>query len=92
MTLTEQEIKAIEKEAEKSSRGDFAAQWQIKGYVKGATSERIKAKKLLDAAKELIHLHMCEQEGLLSGKPTVQQWLTAVDNLSESINEYKTHD
>lgn len=40
---------------------------------------------LLDAAKQILHLHMCEQEGLSSGQPTRTQWLEAVDNLSDAI-------
>jgi hypothetical protein len=41
--------------------------------------------KLIEAAENLLHLHLCEQEGLLSGKPTREQWLTAVDKLSEAL-------
>jgi hypothetical protein len=40
---------------------------------------------LLDAAKHILHLHLCEQEGLSSGQPTRTQWLEAVDNLSGAI-------
>jgi hypothetical protein len=40
---------------------------------------------LIDAAKELLHLHSCEQEGLQSGKPTPKQWFDAVNNLSDAI-------
>lgn len=38
---------------------------------------------LLKAAKELLHLHMCEQEGLQL--PTKEMWFDAVNNLSEAI-------
>lgn len=41
--------------------------------------------RLKEAAKELVHLHVCEQEGLSSGRPTPAQWLQAVDNLSNLI-------
>jgi len=35
--------------------------------------------ELLEALKELVHLHGCEQEGLLSGQPTPKQWYKAVE-------------
>lgn len=41
--------------------------------------------RLKEAAKELVHLHGCEQEGLSSGRPTAAQWLQAVDNLSNLV-------
>ena len=45
--------------------------------------------KLKEAANELIHLHLCEQEGIVSGQPTSKQWLEAVDKLSELLNPKK---
>jgi hypothetical protein len=42
---------------------------------------------ILAALKELVHLHLCEQEGLSSGMPTKQQWLEAVDAASEAIRK-----
>lgn len=42
---------------------------------------------LLQAAKEILHLHMAEQEGISSGQPTRDQWLKAVDDLGEAIRE-----
>ena len=42
-------------------------------------SELLKQRdKLLEALKELVLLHGCEQEGLLSGQPTPEQWYKAV--------------
>lgn len=40
---------------------------------------------LIEAATNLRDLHLAEQEGLLSGKPTRQQWLEAVDKLSDAL-------
>lgn len=40
---------------------------------------------LVKVAKALLHLHICEQEGLASGQPTPKEWLQAVDNLSELL-------
>lgn len=48
--------------------------------------EAAKESDLVITAKELLHLHLCEQEGMLSGKPTRQQWLEAVDKLSEALS------
>lgn len=42
-------------------------------------------RRLREAAKELLHLHSCEQEGLQSGKPTFEMWFNAVNKLSEAI-------
>jgi hypothetical protein len=33
-------------------------------------------------ARNLIHLHMCEQEGILCGMPSPQQFIKAVDELA----------
>lgn len=40
---------------------------------------------LREAATELLHLHMAEQEGMLSGKPTAVQWLASVNKLSNIL-------
>ena len=42
-------------------------------------------KELEEAGKEIIHLHMCEQEGICSGQPTIIQWVEAVDKLSKLL-------
>ena len=46
-------------------------------------------KELIEALEELVHLHMCEQEGIVSGQPTPKQWLKAVDKASEAIHKHK---
>lgn len=43
------------------------------------------APDLLNALKQLVHLHMCEQEGIQSGMPTAKQWLKAVDEAATVI-------
>ena len=43
--------------------------------------------ELLNALKELVHLHMCEQEGLLSGQPTPEQWFKAVEKAEMAITK-----
>ena len=40
---------------------------------------------LLAAAKRLLHLHACEQEGLSAGQPTPEQWTEAVEALSDAV-------
>ena len=42
---------------------------------------------LLNALKELVHLHGCEQEGLLSGQPTSEQWYKAVKKAELAITK-----
>lgn len=41
--------------------------------------------ELIQAAKNILHLHLCEQEGISSGQPTRKQWLKAVDDLSDAL-------
>lgn len=49
-------------------------------------SELLKQRdQLLTALKELVHLHGCEQEGILSGQPTPEQWYAAVDAAESAI-------
>ena len=43
--------------------------------------------ELLEALKELVHLHGCEQEGLLSGQPTPEQWFKAVEKAELAITK-----
>jgi hypothetical protein len=54
-----------------------------KGSIKSAMDGLIRVSQqneaLLEALKELVHLHGCEQEGLLSGQPTPEQWYKAVE-------------
>jgi hypothetical protein len=60
---------------------DFARQ-----EVEAAIAETKKQKdELLEALKELVHLHGCEQEGIGSGQPTPEQWYKAVDKASLAI-------
>jgi hypothetical protein len=40
---------------------------------------------VLGALKKLVHLHMCEQEGIASGMPTKEQWFEAVDEATKAI-------
>jgi hypothetical protein len=43
------------------------------------------ASPVREAAENILHLHLCEQEGLQSGQPTPQMWMEAVDKLSEAL-------
>jgi len=40
-------------------------------------------KELLKAVDRMIHLHMCEQEGIDVGQPSPDDWYKAVDNLAD---------
>jgi hypothetical protein len=37
------------------------------------------------ALERLVHLHLCEQEGLSSGQPTPEMWMEAVNQASEAL-------
>ena len=41
--------------------------------------------ELREALKQLVHLHGCEQEGLLSGQPTPEQWYKVVEQAEAAI-------
>jgi len=43
--------------------------------------------KLIEAAKRLLRLHACEQEGIASGQPTNLQWLLAVNELEQALRD-----
>ena len=45
------------------------------------------APELLEALQDLVHLHLCEQEGVSSGMPTREQWFDAVDKASKAIKK-----
>jgi hypothetical protein len=45
--------------------------------------------ELLGAAERILHLHLCEQEGIGAGQPSPTDWLNAVDALSDAINNVK---
>lgn len=45
--------------------------------------------ELLWAAEKILHLHLCEQEGIGAGQPSPTDWLNAVDALSDAINNVK---
>jgi hypothetical protein len=41
--------------------------------------------ELIQAARHLLHLHACEQEGLSAGQPTPEQWAEAVNALGDAV-------
>jgi len=43
--------------------------------------------ELIKAAKYLLSLHACEQEGIASGQPTQLQWLLAVNKLEQALRD-----
>jgi hypothetical protein len=51
----------------------------------GETLAASPASPVREAAENILHLHLCEQEGLQSGQPTPQMWMEAVDKLSEAL-------
>lgn len=43
--------------------------------------------EMLEALKELVHLHGCEQEGIGSGQPTFEQWIKAVEKAEQALKD-----
>ncbi len=48
-----------------------------------------KQKELIEKSMALLHLHSCEQEGMLSGMPTNEDWLMATQDLQDVLNRIK---
>jgi len=47
------------------------------------------SKTPIEKIEHLIHLHVCEQEGISSGQPTPKDWMKAVDEAHEAVTELK---
>ena len=47
--------------------------------------------ELKEALKQLVHLHGCEQEGLLSGQPTPEQWYKVVEQAEAAIKSIENN-
>lgn len=60
--------------------------YQRRLFKAGVEFGRNESKELYIAATQIVHLHLCEQEGIGSGQPTPKQWLDAVDKLSKAIH------
>jgi hypothetical protein len=57
-------------------------------WIKDADATLISAAPdMLKALEQLVHLHMCEQEGMSSGQPSPADWYEAVDKASEAISK-----
>ena len=41
--------------------------------------------KMNQSLQLLVHLHVCEQEGILAGMPTPKQWMDAVEKANEAL-------
>lgn len=93
MQLSENKLLEIRKEADGLyGTGETLMQFKVfyekQGYIAGAAAEALKILPIYEAAKELIHLHACEQEGLSSGRPSPEQWMEAVEELTSAILAY----
>lgn len=76
----------LEEEIEKlKKQGEFLKKAGM-NLVEEKNQERNKSKELWIAATQIVHLHLCEQEGIGSGQPTPKQWLDAVDKLSKALH------
>lgn len=54
-------------------------------HRQASASLKARIEELKEAARHLCHLHACEQEGMLSGQPTPQEWYMAVNELYEAV-------
>ncbi len=61
---------------------------KLKNTTTPSVSKSVEAKEsgIRSALERLVHLHLCEQEGLSSGQPTPAMWLEAVDNASNALS------
>lgn len=46
----------------------------------------VEALRMKLALDRLIHLHMCEQEGIAYGMPTIEQWQEALDEAGKAVD------
>jgi|SRR5690625_3221987 len=60
---------------------------ELRQVKKNCRYQADRIRTLESAASKLIDLHMCEMEGLSSGQPTPEEWMDAVDALSEALKE-----
>jgi hypothetical protein len=61
--------------------------WGVALCENQTTEKDKRIKELEEALSELVHLHNCEQEGLLSGQPTPEMWFEAVEKASEVLTK-----
>ena len=66
------------------TEGEYYECSEVDNYVKAIES---KLKQYEDALRELVHLHMCEQEGLEDGQPTPDLWYKAVEKAEKALKE-----
>ena len=43
--------------------------------------------EMYEALSQLVHLHLCEQEGISSGMPTSEQWMEAVNKACDVLEK-----
>lgn len=62
---------------------------ELDGTYEDAANAKLisSAPDLLEALTQLVHLHMCEQEGVESGQPTSSMWIDAVNKASEALHK-----
>ena len=63
-----------------------AFELRIESYEKERQKLESQVERLREKANNLLHLHLCEMEGLQSGQPSKQDWMQAIDELSETLN------
>jgi hypothetical protein len=88
-TASMRQVSALQSEVSARQKDSEISEWrEVRDVLEtenfGLQKEN---ESLKEAARELIHLHICEMEGIGSGQPTRQQWLDAVEKLSELVNK-----
>ena len=58
-------------------------------FIAGYNHRQSEIDELYGALKELVHLHMSEQEGIQSAMPTAKEWFDCVVKAGEVIEKYK---
>ena len=85
---TEAKLKERDQEIEKLKFSDNAGNERIQELHRQLKERDELLELMAEKASHLVHLHGCEQEGLMSGKPTFQQWVNAVGSLQEVLTRY----
>jgi len=78
--ITEHEVKVCDIIADNDEDLITELEWDNARLISAAPD-------LLASLQHLVHLHMCEQEGISSGQPTATQWFEAVDQASAAVNK-----
>jgi hypothetical protein len=78
LTLCDRAIADIER--------NFPLIIQCETYEKNWLKAEQERDELREALEKLVHLHLCEQEGIGIGMPTAEEWIEAVKDAEQALN------